>query len=290
MLRRTALFSIRIECRLWHDTAMTIADALSSSGIERIDCELLLAHAIAKPRTWVLSHPEYELKKDECDLFSNNMTRRKGNEPVAYITGENKFFGRPFFVDRSVLIPRPATEGLVDVAIDMIATQDARTIDVDADIVAWGKWLKEHRQVESIVDVGTGSGCVAITLAIECPNLRVIATDVSEDALTIARKNAKRHGVGDRIIFKKGSLLDPVRDHMEPFLLVSNPPYIPEETELMKDVVDFEPREALFAGEDGLSILQPLLLAAVNHRFCLGILIECTNDQYVSLDDLLQKK
>jgi len=165
--------------------------------------------------------------------------RRMTHEPVAYITGVREFYGREFMVMRSVLIPRPETEGVVEaVRLGVLANPGA------------GQPV--------VLDIGTGSGCLAITLALEHRDLRVIASDVSPEALSMARENARRLEA-DRVEFVESALVPPGLPPLD--LIVTNPPYVPEgdRESLSPDVRDFEPAQALFAGEDGLDVIRSLL-------------------------------
>jgi len=170
------------------------------------------------------------------------VARRAAGEPVAYLLGEREFYGRPFQVTPAVLIPRPETELVVERALAFIdAAADPTTL--------------------RIADVGTGSGCIAVTLAAERAGLRLLATDLSADALAIAGGNAARHGVAARITFEHTSLTGAAAGLD---LIVSNPPYVPEadRADLMPDVRDHEPSLALFGGDDGLRVIAQLLPAA----------------------------
>jgi len=135
-----------------------------------------------------------------------------------YITGEKEFYGRTFSVDPRVLVPRPATESLVDVALAWLHEPTDTVVPIDAGIVAMSCILR-HEPTSAVVDVGTGSGAIAVTLALEMPDLTVIATDVSRGALDVAERNAERHGVRDRIAFLHGPCLEPLRDFRNSFLL-----------------------------------------------------------------------
>jgi release factor glutamine methyltransferase len=178
------------------------------------------------------------------ERFLPLIERRARHEPIAYIVGEREFYGRSFLVSRDVLIPRPETELVVEDALAALAAADA-----------------SHRAARSptIVDVGTGSGCLAVTLALERPDARVIATDISEPALAIARRNANRLGAGDRVTFVHGSFLARAGGPFD--LIVANPPYVSERDRgsLPVEVERFEPAEALFAGDDGLDAIRALL-------------------------------
>jgi release factor glutamine methyltransferase len=168
--------------------------------------------------------------------------RRMTHEPVAYITGVREFYGREFMVTRAVLIPRPETEGIIEaIPPGLLATPGSGT--------------------PVVLDIGTGSGCLATTLALEHPAARVIATDVSREALAIAAENARRLGA-DRVEFVEASIVPSGLPPLD--LIVTNPPYVPERDResLSPDVRDFEPAQALFAGEDGLDIIHELLRQA----------------------------
>lgn len=249
--------------------------ALKGSGIPRKDAEILLATLLRKDRAWFLAHGRDELPPADWKKFQEWIDRRKNFEPVMYITGEIEFFGRTFRIDKRGLIPRPSTEGLVSLALDFLKTGKEEAREVDSKILGVVKKLGDLSDVRTLVDIGTGSGCVAVTLALERPDLRVIATDISEEALSLARENAGQLGVADRIRFLHGNGLQPIQHLSEPFLIVSNPPYIPRSRALPRDVADFEPRIALFGGEDGSDILKYILHDAKIHPHCKGCVIEC---------------
>ncbi len=232
---------------------MTIGEWLAAAGREltaaghdehdgRRDLAVLARAALGwTPAQWLAA-----LQDPAPDAFAAQMAplvaRRACGEPVAYLIGEREFYGRPFRVTRDVLIPRPETEGVVDAARRCLAS-------VSADI-------------PTVVDVGTGSGCLAITVALESPRARVVATDISAPALDVARENARRLGAADRITFLQGALVANVPGPID--LVVSNPPYVPsgDRAYLARDVADFEPATALFAGDDGLDVVRALVPAA----------------------------
>lgn len=254
---------------------MTIKDALQGSGLPSADAEVLFSRILGHDRAWLIGHGHDELSAQSWSAFMQWVERRRKHEPVAYITGEQEFYGRPFFVDRRVLIPRPATEGVVRRALQFLDDGLDAVDDVDEGIVVTAHHAgRMPAPIQTIVDVGTGSGCIAITLALERPDLKIIATDISSEALEVARMNAERHGLTDRMTFREGSGLDPVRDLTEPFLLVSNPPYIPSGNDIMKDVRDFEPHVALFGGIRGDDIRYLLEQQASDHPFCSGWVME----------------
>ncbi|MFH1670358.1 MAG: peptide chain release factor N(5)-glutamine methyltransferase [Patescibacteria group bacterium] len=265
---------------------MNVAEALKTASLPPLEIEVLLSTILGKNRAWILSHPEYELSMTSQQFFSQSLRRREAGEPLAYITGEKEFYGRSFIVNHSVLIPRPSTEGLIDLTLEFLRSHEERVREVDTGIVCFSKYLNKCLNIESaintIVDIGTGSGCIAITLALELPNFKFIATDVSNDALEVARANAQKHDVLNRIEFRSGKNLDPINDLDVPFLLVSNLPYIPEGEAVSPDV-HFEPKSALFAGKEGLDVITPLVNAAQNHSACNGLVLECRKEQASSL-------
>jgi release factor glutamine methyltransferase len=138
---------------------------------------------------------------------------------------------------------------------------------------------QSDRQAAAVVDIGTGSGAIAISMALERPDLRISATDVSADALDVARDNAERHGVLNRMTFLQGNGLEPIRMLQEPFLLLCNPPYIPAGTRLMKDVEAYEPHMALFGGADGAELIRTVIQGAAEHPHCVGLVMECETGQ-----------
>lgn len=216
-----------------------------------LDAEVLARHVLGWDRARWLAESRSAPPAGFLPAFSSLIDRRSSGEPVAYITGTREFWGLDFQVTPAVLIPRPETELLVQEALAII----------------------DQRGAATVVDVGTGSGCVAIAIAHERPRVRVIATDISGDALDVARANAARHGVAARVDFRHASTLNGVG---AVDLIVSNPPYIPraEARTLMKDVVDFEPHAALFAGGDGLDVIRAILADAAARQPVPPVLFE----------------
>ena len=170
----------------------------AAKTINQLDAELILAHILGVERTFLHAHPDYGLKTDQEEQASQALRRRATGEPLAYITGAKDFYGRQFIVSRDVLIPRPETEALIEVARRL-----ARA---------------------SILDVGTGSGCIAITLAKELPGVRVTAVDISDKALGIARENALKHQA--KVDFRHSDLLSGLDNAEKYALIVANLPYV----------------------------------------------------------------
>ncbi len=223
--------------------------------------ELLLIHAAQQNRTWLYAHPEEILSSAVTDHFLELLRRRAYGEPTQHLTGHQEFWGLDFEVTPDVLIPRPETEHLIEVALDRLAVREIRA--------ARPPRLDGHDL--SIVDVGTGSGCIAIALAKELPSATIHATDISLPALEVARRNAARLGYSDNIQFLQSNLLDaftasqPASPSARLFdLVISNPPYISlrESDQLAREVRDHEPVSALYGGEEGYELYRELILQA----------------------------
>jgi release factor glutamine methyltransferase len=257
---------------------MQISYAIASSILERADAEVLMASLLKQERSWLFAHADEEVPTHLEKQWNEWTERRRGGEPVAYITGTKEFFGRPFHVTPATLIPRPATEELVEIALDIVkACGTHRFIrEIDSGIAAFADVWGESAKI--VADIGTGSGCIGVTIALESPDLRVIATDISPDALLVARENASALGAR-HLEFRFGDGLEPLSDLTEPFLIVTNPPYIPKSILLEKDVADFEPHVALFAGIDGMDVLAKIIQAAHTHAHCIGFVMECRMEQ-----------
>jgi release factor glutamine methyltransferase len=245
--------------------------------------ELLLMHALERDRAWMYGHPEESLDPAAAEKFRALIARRAAGEPVQYLTGKQEFWGLEFEVTPAVLIPRPETEHVVEVAL---ARLGERGIKIHMDTGA-------PRETLRVADVGTGSGCLAVALAWELPHAEVLATDISAPALEIARRNAARHGVAERVHFLQRDLLtglaqtDPsgvVARHAmaastqnRPLfdLIVSNPPYIArnEAEQLQREVRDHEPHTALFGGPTGTEMYQRLIDQARDQLRDRGILV-----------------
>jgi release factor glutamine methyltransferase len=206
-----------------------------------LDARLLAQHALGWDATRLLTAGGEPIPPTFAAAFEALVARREAREPLAYITGVQHFWDRTFEVSPSVLIPRPETELLVEIALDVVPVGTPALI----------------------ADVCTGSGCVAIAIACERPNARIVATDLSSHALDVARRNAVRNGVGERIEFAHGDLLEEAEELFD--LIVANPPYVPERDRaaLQPEVRDFEPPLALFAGPDGLALIERLVQTSI---------------------------
>lgn len=226
-----------------YDLLNGAARKLEAAGIEtpRLEAELLLAHICGVSRLDVLRGIGRDLTPEELGRFEEIVSQRVQRVPLAYLLGTKEFYGLPFTVTPATLIPRPETEQLVDFAIDV---------------------LRIHPQPH-IIDVGTGSGCIAVSVAVHLPQARIIAIDISTEALAVAKSNAERHNVIGQILFVHGNLLDCLAEQTAD-LIVANPPYIPscEISSLQPEVRDYEPRVALEAGTNGMAFHHALIAAA----------------------------
>jgi release factor glutamine methyltransferase len=229
--------------------AARLADArarLEAAGISpadaAFDAEMLVRHALGWDRAALLARSREPEPPDFPARLDVLIGRRIEREPVAQIVGVREFWGRDFEVTREVLVPRPETEIVIEEALQFAREQPCRTV----------------------VDVGTGSGCLAVTIACELPDVRLVATDLSQAALDVAARNARRHGVEHRIRLACADVLDAVDEPVD--LIVSNPPYVPsgDAHGMQPEVVRYEPHLALFAGPTGLEVIRRLFVQAAD--------------------------
>jgi release factor glutamine methyltransferase len=246
--------------------------------------ELLLLHVVGRDRTWIYAHPEEVVRDQDALRYFGLIARRAAGEPTQHLTGKQEFWGLDFEVTPDVLIPRPETEHVIEVALDRLALREVRA----------GRPNKSDGRGLRIADIGTGSGCIAIALAKELPAAEIQAVDISPAALQVARRNAARHGVADRVHFIEGHLLThldstPIpaqlaaplqraaRARAEPLLdlIVSNPPYIGrrEAETLAREVREHEPDLALYGGEEGYEIYGGLISQSAEQLKPGGILV-----------------
>src|ERR1700681_4301800 len=213
-----------------------------------MNAELLLMFTLDCDRAYLYAHPERELTSDETRRYDETLARRATGVPAQYITGHQEFWGMDLIVSPAVLIPRPETEHVVETVLEL-AKEDGRGRPPPHDL--------------RIVDVGTGSGAIALALAKELPSAEIHATDISAEALEVARANAARHELTSRIKFHQADLLNGI-PHGEFDFVVSNPPYVgqSEENSVQLEVRKFEPRNAVFAGPTGLEVIERLILQA----------------------------
>lgn len=217
----------RITIASWLNQATV---SLKKVGINsaRLDAQLLLEDTLSKSRQWILARDETEVENADLITLNKKLVQRIEHTPLAYIVGYKEFYGRKFIVDKNVLIPRPESEAIIELLCTIMHTQ-AESID-------------------TIVDIGTGSGILAITAKLEYPDLKVIATDVSSKALGVAQKNAAI--LQAEVKFIKSDLFSSISD-LQPSVLLVNLPYVPDDLVTSEEITK-EPPEALFSGEDGL--------------------------------------
>src|SRR6266705_1419777 len=246
--------------------------------------ELLLLHVLGRDRTWIYSHPDEKISSADADRYFALIARRAAGEPTQHLTGKQEFWGLEFAVTPDVLIPRPETEHVIEVALDRLGLREIRAC----------RQQKSSGESLRIADVGTGSGCIAIALAKELPRAAIYATDISGAALAVARRNAASHGVAGRICFLESNLLDSLRageQYAVPLhstarttgmhesrsfdLIVSNPPYVGrrEAAMLTREVREHEPEIALYGGEEGYELYADLIAQAAAHLKPGGILV-----------------
>jgi release factor glutamine methyltransferase len=209
-----------------------LAGTSETAGLE---AQVLLANVVGKPRTWVMAHPEAVLSLEQASMLEEKLAELEGGKPLAYVLGEWEFYGFKFTINSAVLIPRPETELLVETALE---------------------WLKYRSGQRLGVDVGTGSGCIAITLAANQADLTMLASDVSAEALHLAKQNIRRHGLARQVYPVQADLLPQTSQRFD--LICANLPYIPRETLDGLQVGKWEPTMALSGGADGLDLIRRL--------------------------------
>ncbi len=254
---------------------------------DTLAAELLLLHATRRNRTSLYSHPEELLDPQTIEYYFSLLRRRAAGEPTQHLTGKQEFWGLEFEVTPDVLIPRPETEHLIEVALDRLAVRELRA----------NRSPKLTGEALTLVDIGSGSGCIAIALAKELPNAKIYATDISPAALSVAQRNATRLGFSDHITFLESNLFDsflPLATHHSPLsfdLIISNPPYIgrSEAPSLPVEVRDHEPATALYGGEEGYELYGLLIPQAVRHLKPGGLLVlELGHDSLPAVRPLLE--
>jgi release factor glutamine methyltransferase len=236
------------------------SERLAAAGIDtaRLDAEVLLGHVLGISRAALYTRLHDEVVGDPATRFAALLERRLRREPVAYLTGEQEFWSLSFLVTPDVLIPRPETEMIV-----WSAARERRSS---------GRRANGADEPHSILDVGTGSGCIAVAIARELPDAQITAVDISPEALAVARRNAGRHAVADRITFVQGDVYDALPAETVFDLIVSNPPYLAPGDAVSPELA-FEPRLALQSGADGLDVIRRLVAGASSRLRPGGLLL-----------------
>lgn len=215
----------------------------------RLNAELLMLFVVGRERAYLYAHPERELTDEEQSRYDEVVRERARGCPTQYITGHQEFWGLDLLVSSAVLIPRPETEHVVETVLQLVK-----------------EYSRDHLEKIRVVDVGTGSGCIALALTSELPGVEIYGCDISDEALEMARVNAARLGLGQRALFRKSDLLELYQGEQFDFV-VSNPPYVgdSEADKVQKQVREFEPRIAVFSGNiDGMQIYHRLIPQAWN--------------------------
>lgn len=215
-----------------------------------LDAQVLLSHILGQRRSWILAHPDPALTAQQRQDIDRALDRLENGVPLPYVLGRWEFYKLDFTLTPDVLIPRPETEFLVEKAL---------------------AWLRQHPTRRRCADIGTGAGCIAVTLAAHVPDAHVTATDISPEALDVAEKNAHKHGVESRISFVGGNLMNGLEGDFD--LICANLPYIPTPTLRTLDVYGREPTLALDGGPEGLRLIQTLLKQSPRHLTPGGILL-----------------
>ena len=238
----------------------------------RLDAEVLLGHLLKKSRLQLYLHFDMPVFQNDLTVLRELIKKRVALTPISYLTNHKEFMSLDFYVDERVLIPRPETEFIVETILKTKGNTSQR-----------------------LLEIGTGSGVIAIAIAVNMPECEIIATDISKDALAVAEKNRGTHDCTERITLLPGDLFEPIKSLESPQFnwIVSNPPYImtSERESLSPDVRDYEPHIALFAGDDGLSIIHRLVAEAPNYLHPEGKLIfEIGDEQVKSVQALLEEQ
>lgn len=277
------------------DPSSTVGRALAAANqrlrgcgadTPRLDAELLLAHVLGKDRVYLYAHADQHLSDEDRTRYERLIERRRRREPVAYLVGSRSFYGLDFTVDSRVLIPRPETELLVETAIATADVMSQRVVVLSAR--ERSRQMSHPAPVEAfarpeavtLADVGTGSGIIAVSVAVHCPSALVWASDVSAGALAVASRNAQTHGVADRIRLVQGFLLRPIPQPVD--IITANLPYIPtgDIDRLAPEIATYEPRQALDGGYYGTQLIGELLNQAPEYLRPGGaVLLEIGSDQ-----------
>ena len=242
---------------------MRVRDLLKQASLDGNDLQLIILDEIApgRDKSFLVTNDEQELAKEQLENIEYKIAQRRAGVPLAYILGYKEFYGYRFLVDDRVLVPRPETEVLVDLVAEL--------------------------EPETILEVGTGSGCIAITLALELPKATVIATDISSDALNLARNNAD--SLSARVDFIGSDLLNAVQ--MEVDVIVANLPYVDETWDFVdKKQLKYEPARALYADDGGLALIKKLINQVAEHRCAKYLVLEADPCQHAKIIEYAEKK
>ncbi|MGF1507497.1 MAG: peptide chain release factor N(5)-glutamine methyltransferase [Chloroflexi bacterium] len=241
--------------------------ATKGLGVSTATAHAIIGHAVGKSRSWILAHPEEPLSTEQVRLICNNLTWVRMGRPLAQVIGEREFCGLSFHITKDVLVPRPETEEFVHAILDWL---DAQALDAPR-----------------LVDVGTGSGAIGVAVAVNRPDISVVAVDISPEALAVARRNVERHAVSHRVVCQQGDLLAGLSSDFH--VIAANLPYIAADVLAELPVRRWEPRIALDGGPDGLTLLEQLIAQAPAYLASPGLLaLEIGYDQGQAVRSLCQ--
>jgi release factor glutamine methyltransferase len=252
-----------------------VAEYLKNKGIDsfRLSAELLLSHVLGLKRIELYTQFNKVVEQEQLTHLHGLVKRAAEHEPIAYLMGKREFYSLEFEITPACLIPRPETELLIERAIE---------------------FLRKRAGEQFVCDLCTGCGCVAVSIARNYANCRIVATDISDAALEVAERNVIKHGLPNRVKLLKGDLFEPIIPGLGPAkfdLIVANPPYVsePEYEKLAKNVKDFEPKQALIAGKDGLDVIKKIIVNASQFLKSTGaLMLEIGNEQGPAMCKLLE--
>lgn len=272
------------------------SNMLLEAGIEsaRLDSSLLLENRLQKPRDWVIAHEDDVINEEQIKILHNDVVQRKNHVPLAYITGFKEFYGRDFLVNENVLIPRSESEAVIELLLRHSSLEvESRKTNVNSSLLdppIRVECSTRHSKSEDdkrfvVLDIGTGSGILAVTAQLELPNTVVLATDISEAALAVAKQNAER--LGAPVQFHQADMLD-IPKSIKPNVIITNLPYVPD-TLITSEEITKEPPIALFSGNDGLDHYRKFWSQVINLSTKPQVIItESLEIQHVELSKLAQ--
>lgn len=258
-----------MSCDTINDALCTASEQFAEAGIDTpaLDARVILSHVMGKGRTYLMAHSEDILTCDQKSRFESCVKRRAKREPVAYITNTKQFYAHDFYVDETVLIPRPETELLVETTLKKLPIRPS-----------------------TVCEIGAGSGAVSTTIALANPSVHIIATDISAAALKVAAKNMEMHNVSDRVELRHGDNTSPLSDYEGRLdAIITNPPYIPSAgiPALQPEVAEYEPKGALDGGKDGLDFYRLFIPESIKYLSRGGfIAMEMGKGQHVEIEKL----
>jgi release factor glutamine methyltransferase len=267
---------------------VNLSTILQSYSIPIREGHIIASKILNVDRSHILAFYSSLFCTDEQSILLHAAYQRLQNgEPIQYILGSKEFYGHDVYIDHRVLIPRPCTEQLVEMYIQWHKNplQTFTSKEIDSEICAV-LYAKNTQTPDYLMDIGTGSGCIAISLGLELPNLQIIATDSSKDALEVARINRDKHAVKNIELCLECEF-ESISQCTVPFFVISNPPYIPNHRNAAKNVHNFEPHSALYADNNGRAVLESICVLVKNNPQCIGCILECEQHQVAYIQKIL---